>query len=664
MKKAELSIRVKDDESPLGVASCPRRTVVLFDGHHLGHHLSYQRNCTLACLELGFRVILCSPCSESVGQWLSQKHPERAGDFRAFFFEPLQAPKSSRNFLKKWIALRWLIANIFLIRGTVLRIKKVESLPIASVVLLRAEPYVELAKYRVFHRFLRSIIPAPWSGIIFRSILRKEDQNLRRYLTDISRQNFAALNESDLDTIGKRGICQFPDITETEILPLDTNREKVRKKAKGRPIIFLFGFLSRRKGLLTFLEAAQSAMGSKYFFLVAGPVIEKEYSEDELNWVRKSAGWENVLLLDMHFSDEELNSLVSNSNVIFAAYENFSGSSNVLSKCAFFRKPVIVSKGELMEKRIASYQLGVVLENRSPENVIEAVNLALKMVDKKPFIDGARAYFALHNYERLLTVLNEVIDGKRPSHFRPRGMLFSAVRWLIFSLFGKEVAGAISGVLEYYRTGSLRDSFGGAFNGQRGRIKLIESIASAFPIDFIIETGTFRGATTEFLAAHFSTPILTIEINPRFYWYSKLRLRGSKNVDLRLGSSDVVLRTFARGTKTLARLPFCYLDAHWQDHLPLWGEIQVIFERWPNAIILVDDFKVPGDLGYGFDDYGPSKTLDVDTLKKNLHREYSLYFPRLSSSDETGYKRGMVVIAQSGEITRKLDRIELLRKGS
>jgi hypothetical protein len=44
-----------------------------------------------------------------------------------------------------------------------------------------------------------------------------------------------------------------------------------------------------------------------------------------------------------------------------------------------------------------------------------------------------------------------------------------------------------------------------------------------------------------------------------------------------------------------------YLDAHWEEYLPLRDELQLIYNNFPRAVVLVDDFKVDDDLGYGFD---------------------------------------------------------------
>jgi hypothetical protein len=64
---------------------------------------------------------------------------------------------------------------------------------------------------------------------------------------------------------------------------------------------------------------------------------------------------------------------------------------------------------------------------------------------------------------------------------------------------------------------------------------------------------------------------------------------------------------------------------------------------------LVDDFQVADDLGYSFDDYGPGLCLNSDYIAgvAAKHGLVCLY-PSTASADETGARRGCVVIAQQG----------------
>ena len=89
--------------------------------------------------------------------------------------------------------------------------------------------------------------------------------------------------------------------------------------------------------------------------------------------------------------------------------------------------------------------------------------------------------------------------------------------------------------------------FGSAMNGQTARLESCRRCLTNLSIDAIIETGTFRGVTTEWFSSFSPIPVYSIEINPRYYFFSKKRLRLKQNVNLFLGSSEEVLSKKLKG---------------------------------------------------------------------------------------------------------------------
>src|SRR6266436_1598107 len=63
------------------------------------------------------------------------------------------------------------------------------------------------------------------------------------------------------------------------------------------------------------------------------------------------------------------------------------------------------------------------------------------------------------------------------------------------------------------------------FNGQLNRKRIFGDIVSAIPIDAIVETGTWLGNTTGYMATTARKPIYSCELSPRFHALSKMRLR-------------------------------------------------------------------------------------------------------------------------------------------
>jgi predicted O-methyltransferase YrrM len=205
--------------------------------------------------------------------------------------------------------------------------------------------------------------------------------------------------------------------------------------------------------------------------------------------------------------------------------------------------------------------------------------------------------------------------------------------------------------------------FGGPMNGQTARLEVIREIIFDCAIARIVETGAFRGTTTEWFA-QFGLPVGTVEIDPRFCHFAQRRLRRWEVVEVKLQDSVDYLRQLAARITNNAAPTLFYLDAHWRDHLPLRDEVEIIFAAFPLAIVAIDDFAIPDDPGYQFDDYGAGKALTLDYLSACKTPLLALYFPATPSRFETGQRRGCVIATASADLSRKLDHLPLLRRWS
>ena len=141
-------------------------------------------------------------------------------------------------------------------------------------------------------------------------------------------------------------------------------------------------------------------------------------------------------------------------------------------------------------------------------------------------------------------------------------------------------------------------------------------------------------------------PVYTVEINERYYGYSKMRLRKLDNVSIYNDNSINFLRNISQDNNFNKSNIFFYLDAHGSGtNLPLQDEVDLIFSNFINSVIMVDDFEVPYK-NYGYDTrLGKKINLDLlDNLIKKHHLK--TYFPFQDSKEETGSKRGMVLLCK------------------
>lgn len=141
------------------------------------------------------------------------------------------------------------------------------------------------------------------------------------------------------------------------------------------------------------------------------------------------------------------------------------------------------------------------------------------------------------------------------------------------------------------------------FNGAPEIGEVIQRLASEFHIDHAVETGTFLGGTTGFLANAFGE-VHTIEVVERNMIQAQRALEDKENIHFHLGSSETVLKELLpdlEGKKVVF-----YLDAHWNEYWPLLDELEEIAKTHKdNCVIVIDDFKVPKRRDIAFDQYGP-----------------------------------------------------------
>lgn len=204
------------------------------------------------------------------------------------------------------------------------------------------------------------------------------------------------------------------------------------------------------------------------------------------------------------------------------------------------------------------------------------------------------------------------------------------------------------------------------FNGQQHRKRIFRELVEACMFERLVETGTYIGDTTAFIATTTGLPVHTCEANCTFQALARSRLAGIPGIHFHSGDSRQCLRSLLGDPASrdwLQRPLFFYLDAHWHADLPLVEEIALIASYAKDFVIMIDDFKVEGDPGYGYDNYGRGKSLELSTLRPVIGR-FSLvaYFPSLASANESGSRRGSVVLCPAGPVSARLDTLTSLRK--
>jgi len=215
------------------------------------------------------------------------------------------------------------------------------------------------------------------------------------------------------------------------------------------------------------------------------------------------------------------------------------------------------------------------------------------------------------------------------------------------------------GKLEYFINNDLKEVWGGPFNGQKMRQSIFLEILGNQKINYIVETGTFRGSTTAFFA-QWNIPVFSVELNKRYFGYSKVRLKKFDHVKIFNDNSINFLNKLS-ANNSLKNI-FFYLDAHGTgNNHPLKDEVDLIFSNFTNSIVMIDDFEVP-TTNYGFDTRLGEK-LNINLLKTLINKyNLNIYFPSHDPLEETGSKRGMVLLCKEKEIDQILLDNKLISK--
>lgn len=206
----------------------------------------------------------------------------------------------------------------------------------------------------------------------------------------------------------------FPDITITAFDEKDGLARKISGFANGWPVVSLLGHLQRTKGLLEFTRAAQNPLFQNVFFALCGEVNWGEIRPEEKAELSKA--WEQTPNLFAHLAslqEPTLNCITNNSDIVYAGYRDFPNSSNIMTKAAYFRKPLLVSDGYLMAERVRKFELGEVVA----EGDQVAVDTTLqKMLAPSYYAELEKRakwdeYNQIHSSQQLLKSFRELLSN-------------------------------------------------------------------------------------------------------------------------------------------------------------------------------------------------------------------------------------------------------------
>lgn len=181
--------------------------------------------------------------------------------------------------------------------------------------------------------------------------------------------------------------------------------------ASDKKILLAFGFIDEKKNVVNILKAMQqlsAAEASKSCILIVGK-IRQEY-QDQLTQTleeTKILRPELQIALESRFvDDDEMESYVSQSDIVSVAYINFYSSSGVIGLTARHNKPIIATKFGVVGDLTRAYKLGQTVDGNNPIEIKEAIQYFLHTTHTFP--ENSALFVQNHSSESFIKTLLEL----------------------------------------------------------------------------------------------------------------------------------------------------------------------------------------------------------------------------------------------------------------
>jgi hypothetical protein len=234
----------------------------------------------------------------------------------------------------------------------------------------------------------------PWIGILFHPRLAQAaDKPIEGFFKSRNASGGVFLVPSAIPAYAEATphlhFALAPDVADLE-LPTKPPRlaADMRERAHDRTIVLQIGTITAHKGIDTLLDVIDAADPSRFFFALIGEVYWDTFAEQK-DRIRSfyARAPENVFISQDYIkSERDYNSVIAASDIIYAVYQDFSSSSNSLSKAAGFRRPILVSENSLMGDRVVTFNIGSAAPEGDATTILDRLGwLAAQPIDSFGF---------------------------------------------------------------------------------------------------------------------------------------------------------------------------------------------------------------------------------------------------------------------------------------
>ena len=249
----------------------------------------------------------------------------------------------------------------------------------------------------------------PWTGLCITP--EAKGQHLPAYYSLLQYRGTCFLEEAAVQTYrnaaSTKHFAFLPDITDTE-LPLEPNAlaMAIQRRAAGRRIVFMGGSIGKQKNLAQWVALILNVDPKQWYFVQIGRISHSSLTADDAQALKRIQQQppENLYVHADYLPDEtSFNAVIAVADVIFAVYRDFYRSSNMLSKAAYFEKPILVADQCLMGERVSRYGIGLAVPSDSLERIRAGLIATVQLQDLAQKFTSYRADFNRAEFGRRLT---------------------------------------------------------------------------------------------------------------------------------------------------------------------------------------------------------------------------------------------------------------------
>ena len=208
----------------------------------------------------------------------------------------------------------------------------------------------------------------------------------------------------------EKAFVALPDVTNADLPSEEPGLvASMRDSARGRTVVFLGGSLGARKNLPLLAKCVEHLDPDEWFFTICGRSYASSYGVEDsraFNFLRSRS--EIMLYLDYLPDERDFNAVIAAADIIYAVYRNFPYSGNMVSKAAYFGKPIVVAEGGLMAERVKRYKLGLAVPETNDRECREALR---KLRGWRPARDDCARYVDDFGERQMGDALEKFIAG-------------------------------------------------------------------------------------------------------------------------------------------------------------------------------------------------------------------------------------------------------------